>query len=59
MTRRELSEGLRLPMSTDVFVRSAMALVQGSMTRRLIEPGSLRAGELEQTVVPLVLGLTT
>lgn len=46
-------------MSTDVFVRSAMALVQGSMTRRLIEPGSLRAGELEQTVVPLVLGLTT
>ncbi len=50
------ARGAQLPVPTELFVRAAMALAQGSMTQRLVEPGSLSAGELERTVLPLVLG---
>lgn len=50
-------QGLRLPMPTDLFVRAAMALAQGSMAQRLIEPRSIGVGELERTVLPILLGL--
>ena len=49
--------GLSLPMSTDVFVRAVVALSNGSMTQRLVEPGAVGVGELEGTVVPVLLGL--
>ena len=44
------------PMSTEQFVRAAIALAQGSMTQRLVEPGSLELGELERILVPVLLG---
>lgn len=47
-----------LPMPTELFVRTAVALVQGSMTQRLVEPRSLPVGALEQAVLPLLLDLT-
>lgn len=50
-------QGLVLPMPTDLFVRAAMALAQGSMAQRLIEPRSIGVGELERTVLPILLGL--
>ena len=50
-------QGLTLPMPTDVFVRVAMALTQGSLTQRLVEPRSLAVGELERTVLPILLGV--
>ncbi|GAA2035431.1 TetR/AcrR family transcriptional regulator [Terrabacter terrae] len=50
-------QGLALPMPTELFVRAAIALAQGSMAQRLIEPRSLRVGELERTVLPILLGL--
>ena len=50
-------QGLTLPMPTDVFVRVAMALTQGSLTQRLVEPRSLAVGELERTVLPMLLGV--
>ncbi len=50
-------QGIKLPMPTEIFVRAAMSLVQGSITQRLIEPRSLAAGELERTVLPVLLGL--
>ena len=50
-------QGLNLPMPTDLFVRAAIALSQGSMTQRLIEPRSLTVGELERTVLPVLLGV--
>ncbi|EWT02233.1 TetR family transcriptional regulator [Intrasporangium oryzae NRRL B-24470] len=49
--------GITLPMPTEIFVRAAMALANGSMTQQLVEPGSLDAGELERTVLPVLLGL--
>lgn len=49
--------GVRLPMATELFVRAAVALVQGSLTQRLVEPRSLPAGALEQAVLPLLLDL--
>lgn len=52
-------QGLTLPMPTDVFVRAAIALAQGSMTQRLVEPRSLTVGELERTVLPVLLGVDT
>ncbi len=52
-------QGLKLPMPTDVFVRAAIALAQGSMTQRLVEPRSLAVGELERTVLPVLLGVDT
>jgi len=50
-------QGLTLPMPTDLFVRVAMALTQGSLTQRLVEPRSLAVGELERTVLPILLGV--
>ena len=50
-------QGLALPMPTELFVRAAIALAQGSMAQRLIEPRSLSVGELERTVLPILLGL--
>jgi AcrR family transcriptional regulator len=50
-------QGLELPMPTELFVRAAIALAQGSMAQRLIEPRSLSVGELERTVLPILLGL--
>lgn len=50
-------QGITLPMPTQIFVRAAMSLVHGSITARLIEPRSLAAGELERTVLPVLLGL--
>ncbi|MGO4598088.1 TetR/AcrR family transcriptional regulator [Terrabacter sp. 2RAF25] len=50
-------QGLSLPMPTDTFVRAAIALAQGSMTQRLVEPRSLATGELERTVLPVLLGV--
>jgi AcrR family transcriptional regulator len=50
-------QGLALPMPTDLFVRAAIALAQGSMTQRLVEPRSLAVGELERTVLPILLGV--
>ena len=47
---------ITLPMPTEIFVRAAMALANGSMTQRLVEPGSLTPGELERTVLPVILG---
>ncbi len=38
------ARGARLPVPTELFVRAAMALSQGSMTQRLVEPGSLSRG---------------
>jgi len=48
---------LTLPMSTELFVRAAIALAQGSMTQRLVEPRSLTVGELERTVLPVLIGV--
>lgn len=50
-------QGLTLPMSTDLFVRVAISLAQGTMTQRLVEPRSLAVGELERTVLPILLGV--
>ena len=50
-------QGIVLPMPTETFVRAAISLVHGSITQRLVEPRALRAGELERTVLPLLLGL--
>ena len=50
-------QGLTLPMPTELFVRAAIALAQGSMTQRLVEPRSLTVGELERTVLPVLLGV--
>ncbi|KRF48340.1 hypothetical protein ASH01_01045 [Terrabacter sp. Soil811] len=50
-------QGLTLPIPTDLFVRVAIALAQGSMTQRLVEPRSLAVGELERTVLPILLGV--
>ena len=50
-------QGLTLPMSTELFVRAAISLAQGSMTQRLVEPRSLSSGELERTVLPILLGV--
>jgi AcrR family transcriptional regulator len=52
-------QGLTLPIPTELFVRAAISLAQGSMTQRLVEPRSLRVGELERTVLPILLGLDT
>jgi AcrR family transcriptional regulator len=51
-------QGLTLPIPTELFVRAAIALAQGSMTQRLVEPRSLTVGELERTVLPILLGVT-
>ncbi|NUR16753.1 MAG: TetR/AcrR family transcriptional regulator [Dermatophilaceae bacterium] len=51
-------QGLTLPVPTDVFVRAAIALTHGSMTQRLVEPRSLAVGELERTVLPVLLGVS-
>lgn len=53
------THGVTIPVPTETFVRAAMALVVGSMTQRLIEPSSLHPGELERTVLPVVLALET
>ena len=50
-------QGLTLPIPTDLFVRVAIALAQGSMTQRLVEPRSLAVGELERTALPILLGV--
>ncbi|MEW1954079.1 TetR/AcrR family transcriptional regulator [Terrabacter sp. NPDC080008] len=50
-------QGLALPIPTEVFVRAAIALTQGSVSQRLIEPRSIGVGELERTVLPILLGL--
>ena len=50
-------QGLTLPISTELFVRAAISLAQGSMTQRLVEPRSLTVGELERTVLPILLGV--
>jgi AcrR family transcriptional regulator len=50
-------QGITLPMPTEIFVRAAMSLVHGSITQRLVEPRSLAAGELERTVLPVLLGI--
>jgi len=50
-------QGLTLPIPTDLFVRAAIALAQGSMTQRLVEPRALAVGELERTVLPILLGV--
>jgi len=50
-------QGLTLPIPTDLFVRAAIALAHGSMTQRLVEPRSLTVGELERTVLPILLGV--
>ncbi|WP_374970011.1 TetR/AcrR family transcriptional regulator [Terrabacter sp. BE26] len=50
-------QGLSLAMPTELFVRAAMALAQGSMAQRLIEPRSIGVGELERTVLPILLGV--
>ncbi|CAN7301509.1 TetR/AcrR family transcriptional regulator [Terrabacter sp. LjRoot27] len=50
-------QGLTLPIPTDLFVRAAISLAQGSMTQRLVEPRSLTVGELERTVLPILLGV--
>ena len=52
------SRGITLPMTTEQFVRVAMALTQGSMTQWLIEPGALERGELERVVLPVLLGVS-
>ena len=36
---------------------AAISLAQGSMTQRLVEPRSLSVGELERTVLPILLGV--
>lgn len=51
------THGVQLPMPTELFVRAAMALVQGSMTQRLVEPRGLTSGALERAVIPLLLDL--
>ena len=53
------ARGITLPMTTEQFVRVAMALTQASMTQRLIEPGALEQGELERVVLPVLLGVHT
>ena len=50
-------QGITLPMPTELFVRAAMSLVHGSITQRLVEPRSLAAGELERSVLPVLLGM--
>ncbi|GEO28804.1 TetR/AcrR family transcriptional regulator [Terrabacter aerolatus] len=50
-------QGLTMPIPTELFVRAAIALAQGSMTQRLVEPRSLAVGELERTVLPILLGV--
>ncbi|MER7071342.1 TetR/AcrR family transcriptional regulator [Terrabacter sp. NPDC000476] len=50
-------QGLTLPIPTELFVRAAIALAHGSMTQRLVEPRSLNVGELERTVLPILLGV--
>ncbi|GAA5024422.1 TetR/AcrR family transcriptional regulator [Terrabacter aeriphilus] len=50
-------QGLTLPIPTELFVRAAIALAHGSMTQRLVEPRSLSVGELERTVLPILLGV--
>ncbi len=50
-------QGLRLPIPTELFVLAAISLAQGSMTQRLVEPRSLSVGELERTVLPILLGV--
>ena len=50
-------QGLRLPIPTELFVLAAISLAQGSMTQRLVEPSSLSVGELERTVLPILLGV--
>ncbi|MBC9821571.1 TetR/AcrR family transcriptional regulator [Terrabacter sp. MAHUQ-38] len=52
-------QGLTLPMPTELFVRAAISLAQGTMTQRLVEPRSLAVGELERTVLPILLGVDT
>lgn len=52
-------QGLTLPIPTELFVRAAIALAHGSMTQRLVEPRSLSVGELERTVLPILLGVGT
>ncbi|GAA2499802.1 TetR/AcrR family transcriptional regulator [Terrabacter carboxydivorans] len=52
-------QGLTMPIPTELFVRAAIALAQGSMTQRLVEPRSLAVGELERTVLPILLGVDT
>src|SRR6476661_5490889 len=50
-------KGQSLPIPTELFVLAAMSLAQGSMTQRLVEPSSLSVGELERTVLPILLGV--
>ena len=50
-------QGLSLPIPTELFVLAAISLAQGSMTQRLVEPSSLSVGELERTVLPILLGV--
>ena len=37
-------------------MRAAISLVHGTITQRLVEPRSLATGELELTVLPVLLG---
>lgn len=50
-------QGLTLPIPTDLFVLAAIALAQGTLTQRLVEPRSLSVGQLERTVLPILLGV--
>ncbi len=52
-------QGLTLPLPTELFVLAAMALAQGTLTQRLVEPRSLSVGQLERTVLPILLGVDT
>jgi AcrR family transcriptional regulator len=52
-------QGLTLPLPTELFVLAAIALAQGTLTQRLVEPRSLSAGQLERTVLPILLGVDT
>jgi AcrR family transcriptional regulator len=52
-------QGLTLPLPTELFVLAAIALAQGTLTQRLVEPRSLSVGQLERTVLPILLGVDT
>jgi AcrR family transcriptional regulator len=52
-------QGLTLPLPTELFVLAAIALAQGALTQRLVEPRSLSVGQLERTVLPILLGVDT
>jgi AcrR family transcriptional regulator len=52
-------QGLTLPLPTELFVLAAIARAQGTLTQRLVEPRSLSVGQLERTVLPILLGVDT